>query len=199
MKRAFAWLMVGAAGISFTGCARVHTKIVEKPRVDQELTQGQNKGYLKGSGPSTGSGRTTREMLETNVELPTWAEMNPWRKEKPEAAAPEATATPAPMPSYEPPSSSGWQQEQEEYNIPPISETPSSVSAPAGGTEYTVQKGDTLQKIAKKFYGSSKNWYRIYKANKGVLKSPDKIRPGQKITIPGAEGSSPEESSNEYK
>ena len=145
MKRAFAWLMVGAAGGSFAGCSRVHTKIVEKPRGDQELTPGQNKGYLKGSGPSTGSGRTTREMLETNVELPTWAEMNPWHKEKPEAAAPEAAATPAPMPSYE---------EEEEYNIPPISETPSSVSAPAGGTEYTVQKGDTLQKIAKKFYGS---------------------------------------------
>ena len=191
MKRAFAWMVVGMVGVGFAGCSRIQTKIVEKPRVDQEL-QG-NRGYLKGSAPAGGPRRATREMVETNVELKTWQEMNPWRKEK-KGAAPEVTPAPATtMPAYEPPPSRGWEQQeqQEEYNIPPVTETPSSVSAPAGGTTYTVQKGDTLQKISQKFYGTTKNWYKIYKANKDVLKSPDKIRPGQTITIPGVD--------NEYK
>jgi nucleoid-associated protein YgaU len=49
---------------------------------------------------------------------------------------------------------------------------------------YTVQPGDTLQKIASKFYGRSVKWALIYEANKGSVKSPDNIRPGQVILIP---------------
>lgn len=192
MKRLFVWVTIGLVGISFTGCSRIQTKIVEKPRMDQQI-QG-NRGYLKGSAPAGGPRRATREMVETNVELPTWAEMNPWRKPGKEAPAEVPSAPPAMIPAYEPPPSRSWEQpQQEEYNIPAIAETP------AAGTVYTVQKGDTLQKISQKFYGSTKNWHKIYEANKDVLKSPDKIRPGQTIRIPGAEGSSPEESSNEYK
>ena len=194
MKRLFAWWVMGLVGISFTGCSRLQTKIVQKPRVDQQITQGHNKGYLKGSGPAGGERRTTRELLETDVELPTWQEMNPWYKGKQEAAPEAVAAAPAPV---EPAPSRGWeaQKKEGEYNIPP-SEIHAEVTA--GGTEYTVQKGDTLQKIAKKFYGSSKNWYKIYKANKGVLKSPNAIRPGQTLTIPSL-GKTVEEPSNEYK
>lgn len=49
---------------------------------------------------------------------------------------------------------------------------------------YTVAKGDTLQKISQKFFGTSKKWMGIYEANKDVLKSPDKVFPGQEIQIP---------------
>ena len=49
---------------------------------------------------------------------------------------------------------------------------------------YTVEKGDTLQKISKKFYGTTRHWKKIYEANKELLKSPDKIRPGQILNIP---------------
>lgn len=177
--------LVALVGLLLSGCSRIQTKIVEKPRVDQEI-QG-NRGYLKGSAPVGIPRRATREMVETNVELPTWAEMNPWRKLGKEAPA-EVTSAPPPIPAYEPPPSRRWEPE-----------TPVAVSGPVAGVAYTVQKGDTLQKISQKFYGTTKNWYKIYKANKDVLKSPDKIRPGQTITIPDAEGSSPEELSNEYK
>jgi nucleoid-associated protein YgaU len=47
-----------------------------------------------------------------------------------------------------------------------------------------VNKGDTLQKISKKFYGTTRKWNRIYKANKQVLKSQNKIYPGQVLDIP---------------
>jgi nucleoid-associated protein YgaU len=50
--------------------------------------------------------------------------------------------------------------------------------------KYTVQKNDTLQKISKKFYGTTKKWTKIYEANKDTLKGPDKIYPGKVITIP---------------
>lgn len=49
---------------------------------------------------------------------------------------------------------------------------------------YVVKKGDTLQKISKEIYGTTKKWKKIYEANKDVLKSPDLIKPGQKLVIP---------------
>jgi len=49
---------------------------------------------------------------------------------------------------------------------------------------YTVKKGDTLQKISQKFYGTTKKWRQIYEANRKVLKDPDKLTVGTKLTIP---------------
>jgi len=53
-----------------------------------------------------------------------------------------------------------------------------------GPRVYVVEKGDTLQKISKKMYGTTKKWKRIYDANKGILKSPDMIKAGQELVIP---------------
>jgi len=50
---------------------------------------------------------------------------------------------------------------------------------------YVVRKGDTLQKISKKYYGTTKQWRRIYQANRSTLaKGPDKIQIGMKLIIP---------------
>lgn len=49
---------------------------------------------------------------------------------------------------------------------------------------YTVQKGDTLGKIAKEFYGKSSEYPKIFEANKPLLSDPDKIYPGQVLRIP---------------
>ncbi len=48
---------------------------------------------------------------------------------------------------------------------------------------YTIVPGDTLWKIARKFYGSGESWEMIYAANRAVLESPDKIYAGQVLTI----------------
>ena len=50
--------------------------------------------------------------------------------------------------------------------------------------EYTVQKGDTLWKIAAKEYGDGGQWKRIYNFNKDKIKGPDKLTPGAIIIIP---------------
>lgn len=50
--------------------------------------------------------------------------------------------------------------------------------------QYTVQKGDSLSKIAKHHYGDANAWKRIFEANRDTLDDPDKIFPGQTLRIP---------------
>lgn len=49
---------------------------------------------------------------------------------------------------------------------------------------YEVQKGDSLSKIAKDYYGDASKWKLIYQANKEGIKNPDMIYPGQVIELP---------------
>jgi nucleoid-associated protein YgaU len=65
-------------------------------------------------------------------------------------------------------------------------EAAEAVQAPSDWTTktYTVQKGDTLGAIAKKMYGKSSLYPKIFEANTPMLKDPDKIYPGQVLRIP---------------
>lgn len=56
-------------------------------------------------------------------------------------------------------------------------------SAPKVKT-YTVKSGDCLWNIAKKYYGNGAQYTKIYNANKGKVKNPNLIYPGQVLTIP---------------
>jgi nucleoid-associated protein YgaU len=57
-----------------------------------------------------------------------------------------------------------------------------NIDAPeAAANTYTVQSGDSLSKIGSK-YGVS--WQKIFEANRDKLSDPDKIHPGQELTIP---------------
>ena len=49
---------------------------------------------------------------------------------------------------------------------------------------YTVQKGDSLSKIAKEIYGDYMKWEALFAANKEVIENPDLIYPGQQIRVP---------------
>jgi nucleoid-associated protein YgaU len=63
-------------------------------------------------------------------------------------------------------------------------------AAPAGSSTaapntYTVQKGDTLIELSRKFYGNDAEWKRILEANATTLKGDAKaIAPGMKLVIP---------------
>ena len=62
---------------------------------------------------------------------------------------------------------------------------PAGSAAPAGANTYTVQKGDTLIAISRKFFGSDSDWKRILEANKTQLKGDaGNLQPGMKLTIP---------------
>jgi tetratricopeptide (TPR) repeat protein len=49
---------------------------------------------------------------------------------------------------------------------------------------YTVQRGDTLASISRKFYRSSARWQRILDANTDLLSKPGDLKPGQTLVIP---------------
>ena len=67
--------------------------------------------------------------------------------------------------------------------LPPLEPT----SGTSGSEQsYTVVAGDSLSKIAKRFYGDANKWPRIHEANRDQIKNPDLIYPGQKLRIPGA-------------
>jgi nucleoid-associated protein YgaU len=65
-----------------------------------------------------------------------------------------------------------------------------ATTAPAAPQTYTVNKGDTLSKIAKEFYGSANRWHEIFDANRDQISNPDLIKPGQVLKIPTAAKSS---------
>ncbi|MEN1727059.1 MAG: LysM peptidoglycan-binding domain-containing protein [Pseudomonadota bacterium] len=60
---------------------------------------------------------------------------------------------------------------------PPEEETPNSQF-------YTVESGDTLGAIAKRFYGNAGKYMVIFEANRPMLEDPNKIYPGQVLRIP---------------
>jgi nucleoid-associated protein YgaU len=56
--------------------------------------------------------------------------------------------------------------------------------APAGGQVYTVQKGDTLYRLARRFYNDQARWRDIWEANQARLADPHKLQVGMKLIIP---------------
>ena len=86
-----------------------------------------------------------------------------------------------------------WQQElvaDIDVNASAAS-APAAMSAGAGssgpghaGQTYTVESGDTLSKISQRFYGNAASYQKIFEANRNILSDPDKIKPGQVLTIP---------------
>ena len=67
-----------------------------------------------------------------------------------------------------------------------LEETRPTESSPAPTTNetYTVQKGDTLWGIAKKYYGDGSKYTTIHNANKSKINNPSKIYVGQTLVVP---------------
>ena len=66
-----------------------------------------------------------------------------------------------------------------------------SLAVPAAAAEYTVQKGDSLWKIAKENLGSGFKWNEIYEANRDAIRDPNLIYVGQTIQLPDAAEETP--------
>lgn len=52
---------------------------------------------------------------------------------------------------------------------------------------YTIREGDSLRKIAGRYYGNGDDWTYILERNKDCIKNADRINPGTLIVIPNAE------------
>ncbi len=66
----------------------------------------------------------------------------------------------------------------------------SEKSATSGGNEkrHIVKEGDSLFKIAKKYYGSVKDWELIADANQDVIGDNNTVYVGRELIIPGIKG-----------
>lgn len=75
---------------------------------------------------------------------------------------------------------------------PTPSATPARATGAAASTTtgaartYTVQKGDSLSKIAQQVYGRADRWRAIFDANRDKIDDPDLIHPGQVLVLPDA-------------
>lgn len=188
-----------------SGCV-MRTYTTEIDRVDQEIIG--NRGFIMGAPPETsevGQVNKTRKIYNVEVEVPSIYKV---AKDKGKEASgiedKELYGNRGYIQGSVAPEKEVYVTESgKEEQVPAerlgqglrLSKMPQIVySEPLGGSGisssgaqkeyYVVQKGDTLQKISEKFFGTTQKWKTIYEANKHILKSPDRIRPGQKLLIP---------------
>jgi tetratricopeptide (TPR) repeat protein len=114
--------------------------------------------------PATDPAELTRLQTENAMLRGRIAEL-----ERAAAAVPGGADLPAQLPAAPPPASAAAATA-----APP---------APAPRT-HVVQRGDTLQSLALRYYGSRAGWEKIYAANRTVLASKDQLRVGQQLIIP---------------
>jgi LysM repeat protein len=172
-----------------SGCL-VRMLEVEKPRTDLELTG--NRGCLMGTcKPRASDKKLSRTRKISVVEV----ELGKHNLEEVKAS----TIIPEPASTYtfdSVPEAAPWMSETGRMDISeePVEEVvfdPSvlqKIESPEPAvkeyTEYTVQAGDTLQKISNKFYGTTRNFIKLYEYNKDTIKNKDSLRVGQKIKVP---------------
>jgi nucleoid-associated protein YgaU len=51
-------------------------------------------------------------------------------------------------------------------------------------TEHIVQKGETLSVLARRYYGSTVHWVRLWQSNQDRMVSKDVLLPGTVLSIP---------------
>jgi LysM repeat protein len=171
MKKHELFWFLGGLSLVFvlSGCV-VRTYPLQKDRIDQDLIG--NRGYLQGQAPvvEEKERKTTRttQVVEIELHSPLKFERMPKAEIKKESSMLRSEEL------------AGGNHGYITSSISPEIAEPQ----PETFEKYTVQKNDTLQKISKKFYGTTKKSNKIYNANKGVLKSPNSIYPGQVINVP---------------
>jgi len=158
----FAGICVLTSTLALSGCV-ARTYNLTRDRVDQEISSSSgNRGYIMGQAPEPKERAATRTVRVFEIEL---GRAKKYNLSSP-STAPLAASIEEPVIVRE--------QEMQNENTTQNFE------------KYTVAKNDTLQKISKRFYGTTKRWMKIYEANKDVLRGPDKLYPGQTLKIPSA-------------
>ncbi|MGQ3685642.1 MAG: LysM peptidoglycan-binding domain-containing protein [Candidatus Loosdrechtia sp.] len=76
------------------------------------------------------------------------------------------------------------QQPRLETTPPSLSQVVEVESAKPAGRIHVVQQGDSIYKLAVKYYNDGTKWNKILEANKKVIKDPKSIRIGQELIIP---------------
>jgi len=162
--RLFGFLILTSM-LAASGCV-ARTYSLTRDRVDQDTSAG-NRGYIMGKAPENipteKSATRTTQVIEIELGFPKKVPAKNVEAALPASLNEEETAVASPQQEEAPAQSGSFEK-------------------------YTVKKNDTLQKISKKFYGTTRKWVKIYEANKDTLKGPDKVIPGQALNIPSEAG-----------
>jgi nucleoid-associated protein YgaU len=89
------------------------------------------------------------------------------------AAIPRGVAPPAPPP-----------EPSRTARFRPVSGPEEAIAAAPAVRRHTVREGDTLFSLARRYYGDGDRFADLYRANRGVLASPDALQPGTELVIP---------------
>lgn len=165
-----------------SGCL-VRTYVADRSKVNTDIQGGEGYSMLGGNPASTEGkvfkfGKVNKVAvmeIETGQHSPKDISRTPESDQGTSAASEPSTVAPAP---------SSYESSEQVETVMPAKDT---MKQEKTYTEYTVKKGDTLQKISQKFFGTTRKWTKIYDENKDALSSPDKIYPGLVIKIPGKE------------
>ncbi len=68
--------------------------------------------------------------------------------------------------------------------VPIMSTSEASTMESPRARTHIVQRGDTLQSLALRYYGSRAAWEKIFQANRSGLPSKDQLKVGQQLVIP---------------
>jgi len=66
----------------------------------------------------------------------------------------------------------------------PATQAPATTGSAGTPQTYTIQRGDTLYSLARRFYGDGKLWTRIADANRDKIRDVTAIPVGTVLTIP---------------
>lgn len=169
------WIVITVAIVFLVGCMTVRTYTVEKPRTDTGIEG--NRGYLTG-GPSDEPPKNkfgdTRKISVFEIELEDRAKGTSTVQEPVEAEDEMVMET----------EDESFFDYDDSEDVAYVEEITIAEPEEPEAQQYIVQKYDTLQKISYKFYGTTKKWKYLYNMNKSVIKNPDKLYPGMKLSIP---------------
>ncbi len=149
--------------------ARERTQSLETERT-RLLAMLKGQGMEKGDRPSVREVKDLLEEEDTDDRIKNSADVAALRGEGENELSsgsellPSRSAEPAKAPAATPPPSA-----------PPTSSRP---------TTYTVQDGDTLIRLAERFYGRPSAWKQIREANKATISNDGRIRTGDVIRLP---------------
>jgi nucleoid-associated protein YgaU len=68
--------------------------------------------------------------------------------------------------------------------LPAAGSSSSASTTSASARSHVVQPGDTLSRIAQRYYGNGRRWNEILAANKAVIPNPDRLAIGTTLVIP---------------
>ena len=125
------------------------------------LIKGEDDAEEKDSG-SLQAMLKEKDLLDEEDETSTGPSLIPVRKPEPPALTEETDGTTE-------------KKAEKKSSDTPVPDRPST---------YTVEDGDTLYGISKRFYGSIQHWKKIREANKALISSDNRLRAGDVLVLP---------------